>query len=257
MHAWITDPALAEIDGLRHMVTTRAGGVSAPPFDTLNVGLGSDDTSAAVRENRRRVATQLGFEQLMTPYQVHGSDVCVVDQETEARPRCDALATSRTGILLGVLGADCPGVLLVDEARHALAVAHAGWRGVAAGIVASTIDTLVRRYDCAPSVMRAWIGPGIGAPRYEVDTEVLDSVSRALPAHIGLEAEGITRPTRPGHARIDLRRAIRTQLIAAGVDALHVTTVPACTYDDAARFFSHRRDVAKTGRPALVAGLAS
>lgn len=260
MDAWIRaetliqSPPLQAVAGLQHAVTTRAGGVSRAPFDTLNVGLGSADDAQHVNENRRRVASALGFAKLVTPYQVHGSDACVVTAAENGRPRCDALITNEPGVLLGVLGADCPGVLLVNEPRHVLAVVHAGWRGVASGIVTGVVRTMARTFGCRAEDTRALIGPSIGTPRYEVSDEVVDAIRKSLPAQLDLSDTGIIHATRPGHAQLALQETLRTQLTALGLRDDRLAAIDLCTYERNDRFYSYRRDGARTGRHALVAG---
>jgi len=188
----------------------------------------------------------------MVPRQVHGAYVTVVrapDQETQ-EAGCDGLTTDRTGILLGVLGADCPGVLLVAPVQRALAVVHAGWRGVAANIVPAAVSLLVQTYDVRADGILAGIGPGISAARYEVSDAVAAGIRAAIPvtAH-----SHVVRPGRPGHAHVDLGAALRAQLMASGVPPGSIEVHPSCTFEDP-RFFSHRRDAGVTGRHALVAG---
>ena len=243
------------VPGLAHGLTTRLGGTSGAPYSSLNLGLGTADDPVCVRENRTRVAQALGFGSLLTPYQVHGATVvdasCLADPE---RPRADAVVTDRPGQLVGVLGADCPGVLLVDPARRALALVHAGWRGFAAGVVSSALEALGTRYGTQEADVRVLVGAAISGPHYEVDAPVLDAVRRQLPPGHDDPARRIVRPSRPGHAYLDLRAAIRMQLTALGVPSTQIEVQASCTFADEARFFSHRRDGATSGRHALVAG---
>lgn len=245
---------LDDVPGLACAVTQRRGGVSPPPFDSLNLGLGTADPTTHAHTNRARVADALGFSSLTTPYQVHGNDVVVVDDTTDERPRCDALVVQTTGRLVGVLGADCPGVLIVDPVHRVLAVVHSGWRGTAANVVGATIDLLTTRFASRADELRAWIGPCIGAARYEVDAPVLAAIAAALGLGGDLTTHAIARPTRPGHAQLDLRAALAIQLTQAGLVPSAVATSTACTYADDADFFSHRRDGPRAGRHALVAG---
>ena len=153
-------------------------------------------------------------------------------------------------MLLGVLGADCPGVLLVAPRRRALAVVHAGWRGVVAGVVPAAVESLVTDYGVEPAELMVGIGPGISAARYEVSIEVAEDIRAAIPAAARAE---VVSAGRAGHAYVDLRAALHAQLLACAVHAARIEIHPACTYEDA-RFFSHRRDAGATGRHALVAG---
>lgn len=232
-------------------MTTRAGGQSRGAFASLNIGRRCGDERACVERNRERVQAALGIGPLRTPRQVHGDRIAVVgDGVAEPEAGCDGLLTRAPGRLVGVLGADCPGVLLVAPKQRTLAVVHAGWRGVAAGIVLRALERLAQQGSVAPAELLVGIGPGISAPRYEVSDEVASEICAALP-------DG-ARPTvvqagRAGHAHVDLQTAIRAQLVGAGVPGPAIETHPACTFDDE-RFFSHRRDHGVTGRHVLVAG---
>ncbi|MDA1194945.1 MAG: polyphenol oxidase family protein [Planctomycetota bacterium] len=198
---------------------------------------------------RADLAAGLGLGSLITAQQVHGPTVAVVEQDGPPG-EADGLATDQPGLLLGVLGADCPGVLLVAPGQRALAVVHAGWRGVVAGVVSAALDLLSQRYDVAPQDLRVAIGAGIGAPRYEVSTDVAAAIAMSVEARW---RDYVISSARPGHAHADLRAAIRAQLVARGVSDAHIETHPSCTYDDA-RFFSYRREGPSTGRHLLVAG---
>lgn len=236
-----------------HGISTRHGGVSRAPFDALNLGLASGDEPAAVAENRRRVGAALGFaDGPVFARQVHGTRVAVIEDPGEDPGEADALVTARRGVLLGVLGADCPGVVLAATSRPAVAVVHAGWRGVAGGIVGAALTLLASRFGVEARHVHAGIGPGISGARYEVSA----GVAAALRASLGdLDEDGIIRPGRPGHAHVDLVAAIEAQLAGAGVGAGNVRALRACTFDDAERWFSHRRDGPRTGRHAVVAAL--
>ncbi len=227
----------------------RRGGVSAPPFDSLNVGLSSGDDPEAVAENRRRVAKQLGFE---TPpvfaHQVHGTHAVVVDNPDAMVGDADALITDRPGVLLGVLGADCPGVALVAPEARVVAVVHAGWRGVAGGIVDAALDRLASEFQLQPDAFLASMGPGISRARYEVSDEVADAIRRALRK----PGNDVFRASRPGHTYVDLHRALASQLTSRGVGLFGWLNT--CTFDTDATWFSHRRDGPRTGRHGLFAG---
>jgi YfiH family protein len=246
-----TFPGLAGVAGLVHGVTTRAGGVSAGSYASLNLGRGSGDDAASVAENGRRVAEAVGAAAPPRfPHQVHGAAVVVLEDREGGSPlgEADAVATARPGAAVGVLGADCPGVILVDPVRRALAVVHSGWRGTLAGVVPVAVETLRRRFGSDGKDLRAGIGPGISARRYEVGPEVAEPFRSAFPG-----ADRCISRGRGDRSHLDLHEAIRLQLASAGVPAERVETMAACTYDDSASFFSHRRDGARTGRHALVA----
>jgi YfiH family protein len=241
---------MSAVPGLVHAVTTRAGGVSRGARATLDLGRSAQGDAAAVLENRRRVGAALG---LPAPprfaRQVHG--VAVARAETRGEDdlgEADAVLCARPGVAVGVLGADCPGVLLVDPEHRALAVVHSGWRGTVEGVVPAALAALARDHGTDPARVRAAIGPGISAARYEVGDEVADAMEKRF----AMDAGVVIRP--PGaRAHVDLVAAIRAQLARAGVPASQVEAMPRCTYDDASLFFSHRRDGPATGRHALVA----
>ena len=219
---------LAGIPGLLHAITTRA----LP---------------------REAVPGALGVARpVVTAVQVHEATIRSLDEAPDADPgRADGFCTSRVdGPLPAVMGADCPGVLLVAPRVRALAVLHAGWRGVVAGIVPAGLRLLQERYGASPEELLAGIGPGIGQDNYEVSDEVADAIAGSVPARARSE---VLRAGRPGHAYADLRAAIRVQLGVHGLPAAAIETHTACTYDDE-RFFSYRRDGPQTGRHLLVAG---
>ena len=205
--------------------TDRAGGVSTPPFDTLNLAITVGDDRARVVENRSRVAAAAGFDAaaLVLAKQVHGDGVI------EAGPgdrgvigEADILVTSETGTTLGILTADCAPVILAGEGRAA--VVHAGWRGVVAGAVERGLEAVGR-------VAQAWVGPSIHACCYEVGPEVIDAFeARGLP---------IADAT-----HVDPSRAAAQILGDAGVEEIEVSS--RCTCCDL-RYFSYRRD-GLTGR---------
>ncbi|MFM8980715.1 MAG: peptidoglycan editing factor PgeF [Planctomycetia bacterium] len=256
-------PALEGLAGLAHGVTTRAGGVSTGDFARLNVGRSTPDAPEAVAENRRRAAAALGFASFTSPRQVHGTrlvEVRAPGGTTGSGPggkpasepgEADGLFTDVPGVLLGVLGADCPGVLLVDPTRRALAVVHAGWRGVAAGIVPAAVARLRERYGCDPQHLWVAVGPGIGQDAFEVGPEVAEALERSLAG-----AAAALRRGRGDRWHADLGAVIAGQAVAAGVRAGQVSQAPHCTHRDGSLFFSHRRDGTRAGRHALLAGWA-
>jgi YfiH family protein len=210
--------------------TGRRGGVSEPPYDTLNLAARVGDDGAAVEENRRRVAAALGYapEALALARQVHGAEVLTVERQSGVVGTGDGLVTASTGAVLGLLTADCAPVVLLGRR---LAVAHAGWRGLAAGIVA-------RAVAAAAPVRAAWVGPSIRSCCYEVGPEVIDAFRAA-----GLPVAG--------DRHVDVAEAAGAAVRAAGAGA--VTVSATCTSCDPG-WFSHRRD-GTTGRNGALAAL--
>jgi len=220
--------------------TTRTGGVSAAPYDSLNLSEGVGDDAQTVRDNRARVLGALGLSPAHVAYatQVHGA-TCLVPPGTGWAGTADALATRNEALVLAVGTADCLAVLLWDATRPAIAAAHAGWRGTLAGVVPRAVDALTALGSAVPD-LRAALGPRIGPCCFEVSADVAE---RFPPED---------RVREDGRITIDLARAVRRQLRAAGLDAASIRDLAddlgACTAHDPATYFSHRRDRGRTGR---------
>ena len=224
---WQGDHIAADVEGARALFTTRRGGVSAGPFDSLNLGRKTADELEHVDENRRRVAAAVGqpWERFQYGWQVHGA---ALRRATGPRPRVtqeDGQVTALAGHPALVFVADCTPVLLVADAG--VAALHCGWRGTAAGIVENGVAAL-------EGPVRALIGPGARGCCYEVGEEVHE-------AFAGYDA-------RRGERNLDLAAVIRAKLAAAGVEEIH--DVGLCTMCWFGLFFSHRRDGGVTGRQA-------
>ncbi|HEU4738720.1 MAG TPA: polyphenol oxidase family protein [Solirubrobacterales bacterium] len=218
----------ADLGGARAAFSTRLGGVSEPPYDSLNLGLLTDDADQAVAENRQRLAAALGFapEQIVFARQVHSTDLVHHPREGGAVD-ADGHVVREPGLVPLVFVADCLPVALYGP--RGLAMVHAGWRGLAGGILAAAAG--------AVGATRAAIGPGIGPCCYEVGEEVL-----AAFAELGDVAEG---------RMLDLPEVARRLLAQAGVE--QVESAGLCTSCEAELFFSHRRDAGRTGRQAGLA----
>jgi YfiH family protein len=227
-------------------VTTRGGGVSAGPYASLNLGDHVGDDPAAVAENRRRLAVALGVaaDDLAVVRQVHGATAAVVDATT--RPEeADALVTTDPTVALCVLVADCVPIVVLDPAAQVLAVVHAGWRGTAAGVVASTLAQMAE-LGAEPQRCVAAMGPCISGTGYQVGEEVAAALHDA-----GCAAA--VRPDGAGRFLADLSVACRLQLAARGVPATSVV-LPTAFTDGGRRFFSDRA-ARPCGRFALAARL--
>jgi YfiH family protein len=227
--AWIVPdwPAPARV---RAFVTTRAGGVSAGEYASMNLGLSSGDQPEAVARNRAIVRALVPSEPAWLA-QVHGTDVADLDRPIEGeRARADAAATSIPGRVAVVLTADCMPLFLCDRAGRRVAVAHAGWRGLAAGVIEST----VRALQAPAAEVLAWMGPAIGPGAFEVGPEVREAFVRADP-----EAQSAFRAGKPGKHMADLYALARLRLARAGV--MQVSGGGFCTWTEATRFFSYRR----------------
>lgn len=227
--AWIVPdwPAPARV---RAFVTTRAGGVSAGEYASMNLGLSSGDLPEAVARNRAIVRALVPSEPAWLA-QVHGTDVADLDHPIEGeRARADAAATSTPGRVAVVLTADCMPLFLCDRAGRRVAVAHAGWRGLAAGVIEST----VRALQAPAAEVLAWMGPTIGPGAFEVGPEVRDAFVRSDPG-----AEAAFRAGKPGKHMADLYALARMRLARAGVT--QVSGGGFCTWTDTTRFYSYRR----------------
>ncbi|MCU0869618.1 MAG: peptidoglycan editing factor PgeF [Burkholderiales bacterium] len=230
---WIV-PAWAPHPAVRALVTTRVGGTSAAPFDTMNVGVAVGDAPAAVALNRARLAAHLPAPPRWLT-QVHGTGVVrhVAAATPDAPlPQADAAWTTDADVVCVVQMADCLPVLLAADDGSAVAAAHAGWRGLAAGVLEATIDAM----SMPPARLHAWLGPAIGPDRFEVGDDVRDAFTAADPG-----AAIAFRPgDRAGKWWADLFVLARRRLAHAGI--AHVAGGGTCTASDPARFFSHRRD---------------
>ena len=235
----LSSPLLSSIPGLRHAFFTRDGGVSDGVYGSLNGGLGSGDDPADVRENRRRMAEQMGVspEYLLNVHQVHSPDAVIATGpwQSPSRPKADAIVTRAEGLAIGVTTADCGPVLLVDPNARVIGAAHAGWRGALTGILESTIDAMEKLGAERKDTVAA-IGPLIRQPSYEVGSEF---VVRFIEADAD-NAIFFLPAVRDGHSMFDLAGFIRTRLENAGI--LMIDDLDIDTYSDA-RCYSYRRSV--------------
>ncbi len=247
-------------EGFTNAFSTRTGGVSSYPENSLNLAGFNEDAAENIHENRRRFINLLGGDwSLAACWQVHGSDVRVVRDESEARSRtgsedqhCDALTTRLTNILIGVKTADCVPILLGDAQTGACAAIHAGWRGTLAEIIPHTIERMREEYDVRVEDLRAAIGPAARGCCYEVGREVIDAFREKF-----ARADEWFTKTREGHALVDLQRANREQLTGAGLSVERIDVLPLCTMCRTDLFFSYRREKllhGKTGRLLSVVG---
>ncbi len=230
------------------LMSTRAGGASVAPWDSLNLGIAVGDQPAAVAENRRRFVAQTGAEPLWLR-QVHGCTVLRAEAVLLGGepPEADAAWTGEPGIACTVQVADCLPVLFAAPEGRAVGAAHAGWRGLAGGVVEATLRAVCEAAACAPAELAVWLGPCIGPRQFEVGADVL----RAFGQEPG-DADPrrfVARAAPDGSARwlADLSALARDRLLRAGV--AQVSGGDWCTVEDRSRFFSFRRD-GITGRMA-------
>ena len=231
--------------GIGAVMTTRAGGVSAAPFDSLNLRQGLGDSDAAVAENQRRLQEAIGDPPVWLK-QVHGAAVAPLTSASQrpdaAPPTADASIATEPGVVCAVQVADCLPVLFAAPQARGVAAAHAGWRGLAGGVLEASIDALCAAARCTPDELQAWLGACIGPRRFEVGADVLEAFG-ADPRN----QSAAFVPSKPGKWLANLPLLARTRLHAAGVRAISGGTW--CTVDAPSRFFSFRRD-GVTGRMA-------
>ena len=247
---------LSKDDAIVHGFSTRQGGVSAAPFNTLNLGQSVGDDRTKVDENRRRFFGGSGVDpaQVVRVYQAHDNGVLRVEGEVlqragfpeslidRARP-FDALVTKQSGLALTISTADCVPILIHDPVRCAIAAIHAGWRGTARRVVVSALDAMRDSYGTDAADCRVAIGPCIRACCFEVDVPVTDAMASALTAW-----HSFATATRPGHWQMDLPAINRRLLEQSGVASERIDDLDLCTSCRSDLFFSHRRDKGRTGR---------
>jgi polyphenol oxidase len=241
---WLTPqwPAPAAVCALS---TLRGGGVSVAPYESLNLGAHVGDAPAAVAENRRRlrVAAELPAEPVWLA-QVHGTWVADLDAPGPEGP-ADGAVTRRPGRVCAILTADCLPVLFAAESGDVVGAAHAGWRGLAGGVIEATVRSLA----VAPQALLVWLGPAIGPRHFEVGPEVRDELLDHDP-----EGHAAFTVNARGRFMADLSALARRRLVRLGIERIYGGGE--CTYSQAERYFSHRRE-GQTGRQATLIWLKS
>jgi len=239
---WLTSSILQNVS---HGFSTRQGGVSVPPWDTLNLGVGRGDDDAAVQENYRRFCATIGtdFKRPVLSKQVHETAVRIcTDADAGKGLWCerdyaaDALVTNEKNLPLVVFSADCGIILLHDPAQRAVGAVHAGWRGCAAGILEKTVQTMTKVYGSRPENLLAAIGPCIGQCCFETDRDVPDAMRAAL----GTDAEAYLSP-RGVKWHVNLAGLNRQWLLRAGLSPAHIDVCGLCTACRPDLFWSHRK----------------
>ena len=236
-----------------HAFTTRFGGVSTGPQESLNLAFGNGDTMENVEANLRLLAKGLNFdpEALVLTRQIHSDIVRVVTKADHQGfchrdyPECDALVTGTPGVALMIFTADCTPLLLYDPVTGAVGAAHAGWRGTAKAIGAKTVEAMVRNFGCRPENICAAIGPNIAQCHFETDADVPEAMRDAF----GDEAEAFIEK-RGGKYHLDLKGINALVLRRAGVS--HIEISDACTYCQSSRFWSHRATNGQRGSQGAV-----
>lgn len=238
---------------VKHGFSTRIGGESLTPFDTLNLGLTVEDDKYSVLRNRRAFALALGLDadRIVVPNQVHGKIVRLVTasdagkgalDHADSIPDTDALITNTPNLTLSLHFADCGSVFLLDPVNKAIGLVHSGWKGTAAKIVTETIQAMVREFGSDPKKLLAAIGPSIGRCCYDVGEDVAMQLFKAFP-----HDERVISRFSTGKWSADLKMANLILLRNAGVEDSNIAISEHCTCCCPDEFFSYRRD-GKTGR---------
>lgn len=250
---------LAAIPGLRHGFTTRRGGGSGAPFDSLNLGYATGDDRDRVEANRNLVWAAFGpGGPPVIPRQVHGNEVLLLDGGSLAAaraepPEADTVMTALPGVPIAVLTADCPAVIICDTATPAIAVVHAGWRGMVRAAVWKALMTMFDSFGTRSEDCVAAIGPCVGPRCYEVGEDVRAAFVKGLPYGQDVLCPGAA----PGKWLADLPETGRRQLLDGRLLPSRIAVCPACTHCEPGRFYSVRRDGPRTGRQAAIAMLDS
>lgn len=249
------DPAWA---GAAHGFSTRLGGVSPAPMDSLNLGANRGDDPANVRENFTRFCAAIGADPnaLVKNHQIHSNQVRPVTRadvmdcpEAPGTYEADGLITVEPGVCLTIFSGDCIPILLYDPVRRCAAAAHAGWRGTAAKIAAWTAAAMVHNYGCQAKNILAAIGPGIGPCCFETHADVPDGLRSGL----GEGAEPFIRPlSREGKFSVDLKGINAYMLQEVGLRPEHIALCSACTACELDTFWSHRVQGSQRGSMAAM-----
>lgn len=234
----ITAQALQELSGIRHMFFTRVGGVSSGIYEGLNCGPGSDDDRANVMSNRARAMAALEVDPgaLVTVHQIHSADVVVVETPWAVgdQPRADGLVTTRPGIALGVLAADCAPVLFADAEAGVIGAAHAGWKGALGGVCDAVVEAMSDAGARKDRIVAA-VGPCIAQESYEVGGEFRTAFLEAAQGNSRFFREGAA----PDKFQFNLGGYLHDRLGNLGLGAVEWLALD--TYTDPERFFSYRR----------------
>ena len=248
----VTSDLLSQRGGVKHGFSTRPGGVSAPPFDSLNLGTTRPEPWENIMENYRRFSAACGveFSELTLVRHEHGTNILRLDAKDAGRGItrepfgfCDGFVTNDPGVTLVTAHADCSAFFLYDERTRSIGLAHAGWKGMFGRIGQKLVERLNKEYGADPKDIVAAVGPCICENCFEVDLSLAESFAREFDCpDIFFE-----KPTAPGKGFVSLRAAAVIQLMDAGVPIENISVIPLCTYERSDLFFSYRRDGKGTG----------
>jgi len=255
---YLSCDAIDALAGFEHGFTLRTGGFSRKPYDSLNIGLHTDDSKADVKRNIRSFEKAFGVRYVAAAHQVHGDKVAVVKGSKAQSPKlkvkalektdADAIATDVPGIAASVRVADCVGTVIVDPVNKVIASVHSGWRGIANKIAYKTIKEMKKKFKSDPAKLIAAVSPAIGPCCYNVGKDVYKLQKQKVFSNIFTH--------KGGKVYMDLWKGAQNLLVSAGLKRRNIHVCRLCTSDNPDMFFSHRRDEGKTGRM-LVFGIIS
>jgi len=246
---------LSKFSGVYHFITTRKGGVSKVPFDSLNLGFRTADNPINVISNWKILseATQIPLDSFVIAHQVHQGNIAIADRSTKtgawADPNCeidksDAFITQEKNICLIIKVADCVPILFYDPVLHLAAAIHAGWRGTVRSVTANTIHTLINAFKCKPENLIVGIGPSIGACCYEIGNEV----EKAVLEKWGTTDKFLIKSNENSKLFFDMWYANKFELLRMGVKPENIEIAGVCTKCNSDLYFSSRAGIGNTGR---------
>ena len=247
---FFTADSFNQESGVSHGFSTRRGGVSLPPYDSLNLGWSRPDPAENVTRNFEVFcgAAHFDYADMVVVNYEHGGTVLKVTEQDKGRgfektplPFCDALVTNVQGLVLVTSHADCGTFFLYDPIKKAVGLAHAGWKGTLCRIGARAVELMEREFGSDPADLLVSTGPSICKNCFEVDLELAERFAAEF------QTNALFTHGRPGKAQLDLEMAAAIQVLEAGVKPENLTLMNACTYELEEHFFSHRRDKGETG----------
>ncbi len=238
---------LKSFTSLLHAFSTRQGGFSKAPYQSLNLGLTCGDYPQAVQKNREIFLNYLSIprDRLVFPVQIHSDNIQIINTPGIVK-NCDALITQTPNLYITIQTADCFPIFIFDPITLTVAIIHSGWKGAAANIAGKTIRKMKDSLNINPDNLLAAVGPGVQMKNFQVDDPVYSQFESKYFLSDG-----------PGHYKMDLQQAIFDQLIDAGLSAQQIERNTDCTYEKSDLYYSYRRDSQNSGRMMGVIGLQS
>lgn len=242
---------LESLGFITHAFLSRIGGISSPPFNSLNFDIRNGDTPANKEHNKKIAGRRFSFDPAMflTVNQVHGNDVLLIDKAAVniselSSTSADAVITNQCNIAIGILTADCVPIFLIDPVQRIIGVVHAGWKGMAKGVIKKSIETMVKQFGSDKKAMLSAVGPSIGPCCYMVDNAVVKEFDLRNSKSGG--DEFIRKEA--GCWRLDLKKAALVQMLNIGLLERNISIENLCTSCRNDIFFSYRKDNKITGR---------